>query len=127
MPALAWLANSRALHPCDGSSFDALEQARQAASRPGGLPPWAEVEALRSGDIVVDATASETVADWHAEWLSRGVHAVSYTHLDVYKRQPLFRGPDGKGIQFIAGLVGGNPGFLDHRVDAGSGCRNLWG
>ena len=81
VPALAWLANSRALHPCDGSSLEALEQARQAASRPGGLPPWAEVEALRSGDIVVDATACETVADWHAEWLSRGVHVVTANKL----------------------------------------------
>ena len=81
VPALAWLANSRALHPCDLSSQQALQDARQAASRLGGLPPWAEVEALRSGDIVVDATASESVADWHPEWLSRGVHVVTANKL----------------------------------------------
>ncbi len=81
VPALAWLANSRALHPCDQSSQQALQDARQAAQRPGGVPPWAEVEALRGGDIVVDATASETVADWHSEWLSRGVHVVTANKL----------------------------------------------
>ena len=81
VPALAWLANSRALHACDRSSQQALQDARQAAVRHGGLPPWAEVEALRSGDIIVDATASETVADWHSEWLSRGVHVVSANKL----------------------------------------------
>ena len=82
VPALAWLANSRALQPCEQSSLQALVEARQAAARPGGSPPpWAEVEALRSGDIVVDATASETVADWHSEWLSRGVHVVTANKL----------------------------------------------
>ena len=82
VPTLAWLANSRALHPCEQSSLQALDEARQAAARPGGSPPpWAEVEALRGGDIVVDATASETVADWHSEWLSRGVHVVTANKL----------------------------------------------
>ena len=81
-PDFAWLANSRALHPCEQSSLQALDEARQAAARPGGSPPpWAEVEALRGGDIVVDATASETVADWHSEWLSRGVHVVTANKL----------------------------------------------
>ena len=81
LPALAWLANSRALHPCGQSSQQALDTARQAAPRHAGLPPWAEAEALCAGDIVVDATASESVADWHPQWLSRGVHVVTANKL----------------------------------------------
>ncbi|MEL1263605.1 homoserine dehydrogenase [Pseudoxanthomonas putridarboris] len=81
VPKLAWLANSRVVHACDASAQQALDEANQAEPRDGGPPPWAEGEALRSGDIVVDATASEAVADWHAEWLSRGVHVVTANKL----------------------------------------------
>lgn len=83
VPALAWLANSRALHACGGSAQQALEAANQASACDGDVPPWAEGEALRAGDIVVDATASDSVADWHAEWLSRGVHVVTANKLGV--------------------------------------------
>jgi len=83
LPPLAWLANSRALHACDGAARQALDDANRAPARADDLPPWAEGEALRAGDIVVDATASETVADWHAEWLSRGVHVVTANKLGV--------------------------------------------
>jgi len=83
VPPLAWLANSRALHACGPSPQHALEDANQAAVHEGALPPWAEGEALRSGDIVVDATASESVADRHAEWLSRGVHVVTANKLGI--------------------------------------------
>ena len=47
----------------------------------GALPPWVETEALRRGDLLVDATASEIVADRHAEWLARGVHVVTANKL----------------------------------------------
>ncbi|HZV37798.1 MAG TPA: homoserine dehydrogenase [Pseudoxanthomonas sp.] len=36
---------------------------------------------MLSGDIVVDATASETVADKHAQWLARGIHVVTANKL----------------------------------------------
>jgi len=80
---LGWLANSRTLLDCDaGAGADAaLAQARQAPARDGGLPPWAENESLRAGDVIVDATASDVVADWHAEWLARGVHVVTANKL----------------------------------------------
>ncbi|WP_334180273.1 homoserine dehydrogenase [Pseudoxanthomonas sp.] len=81
LPALAWLANSRALQACGSSAQQALDDANQATPHDGDVPPWAEGEALRSGDIVVDATASEAVADWHAEWLARGVHVVTANKL----------------------------------------------
>jgi homoserine dehydrogenase len=81
LPAFAWLSNSRALRHCDDSPARALEQARASTLEAGALPPWAEAEALRRGDVLVDATASENVADWHASWLARGVHVVTANKL----------------------------------------------
>jgi homoserine dehydrogenase len=59
----------------------ALVSANAAPPHSEPLPPWAETEALRDGDIVIDATASDAVADWHAEWLGRGVHVVTANKL----------------------------------------------
>lgn len=81
VPPLAWLANSRALRDCAGTPQHALDEANRAAARTDDLPPWAEAEALHAGDIVIDATASDAVAGWHAEWLSRGVHVVTANKL----------------------------------------------
>lgn len=82
LPEFAWISNSRVQLACDdGSPQAVLEQARRAPRRGSGLPPWAEGEGLRRGDIVVDATASERVADWHPEWLARGVHVVTANKL----------------------------------------------
>jgi homoserine dehydrogenase len=81
LPAFAWLANSRALHDCERAPAQALENARASLPNTGDLPPWAETEALRRGDVLVDATASEIVADRHAEWLARGVHVVTANKL----------------------------------------------
>ncbi|GAB2503453.1 homoserine dehydrogenase [Pseudoxanthomonas sangjuensis] len=81
LPEIAWLSNSRVLVDCDGTEHDALAQARAAGPRDAELPPWAEATALRAGDIVVDATASEAVADQHANWLLRGVHVVTANKL----------------------------------------------
>jgi homoserine dehydrogenase len=82
VPAFAWLANSRALDYCQGGPGTALDSANAIAR--GGLdgpPSWAETEALRRGDIVVDATASDSVAEWHARWLAHGVHVVTANKL----------------------------------------------
>jgi len=81
LPAFAWLANSRALQYCDELPARALAEARASTLEAGALPPWAETEALRRGDVLVDATASENVADWHAAWLARGVHVVTANKL----------------------------------------------
>ena len=81
LPAFAWLSNSRALRYCDDLPARALEEARASTLEAGVLPPWAETEALRRGDVLVDATASENVADWHAIWLARGVHVVTANKL----------------------------------------------
>ena len=82
VPAFAWLANSRALDYCQSGPGTALDSAN-AIAREGldGPPPWAEAEALRCGDIVVDATASDSVADCHPRWLAHGVHVVTANKL----------------------------------------------
>ncbi len=82
LPQVAWLANSRATQSCtDIGLLDALQQLGDAPRRTVVLQGWAEAEALHAGDIVVDATASELVADWHAEWLARGVSVVTANKL----------------------------------------------
>jgi len=91
LPSVAWLANSRGVQACTGGLDRALAQANAApprapapqrgAWRGAALQGWAEAEALRAGDVMVDATASELVADWHAEWLARGVHVVTANKL----------------------------------------------
>ncbi|MCA0394637.1 MAG: homoserine dehydrogenase [Proteobacteria bacterium] len=81
LPAFAWISNSRVQVACDGAPDAAIAQARSAPRRAGGVPPWAEGEGLRDGDIVIDATASDTVADWHPEWLLRGIHVVTANKL----------------------------------------------
>ena len=82
LPELAWLANSRAARSCGNAPADVLAQINAAAQgEPGGLQPWAETEGLRAGDVLVDATASDAVANWHAEWLARGVHVVTANKL----------------------------------------------
>lgn len=38
---------------------------------------------FRPGDIVVDATASESLAAWHPRWLRRGLHVVTANKLGI--------------------------------------------
>ncbi|MCW0453352.1 Bifunctional aspartokinase/homoserine dehydrogenase 2 [Xanthomonas sacchari] len=78
LPTFAWLANSRTVADCAGTPAQALAAANAAArtAQAVTLP-----EDLGRGDIVVDATASETVAQRHAEWLRRGVHVVTANKL----------------------------------------------
>lgn len=76
--SLVHVANSRTwFHPDDCAS------ARLRASRRAVAGPAASLDdlPLRLGDdgvrIVLDATASDAVADRHAEWLARGLHVVT--------------------------------------------------
>ena len=81
LPAVSWICNSRTQVAGSADLAAALRDARAAAPTRGGFPPWAEGESPQRGDIVVDATASETVADWHSEWLARGIHVVTANKL----------------------------------------------
>ncbi|WVK05487.1 homoserine dehydrogenase [Xanthomonas campestris pv. olitorii] len=81
LPRFDWLANSRVAQDCGVSAEQALQHANAAPRGQTVLQPWAETTALRAGDVLVDATASDVVADWHVEWLQRGVHVVTANKL----------------------------------------------
>ncbi len=81
LPEPAWISNSRVRLAVDGPLDAIVDEARSAPARSGGVPPWAEAESLRAGDVIVDATASGLVADWHREWLARGIHVVTANKL----------------------------------------------
>lgn len=81
LPQFSWLANSRIAQPCGPQPTQALQQANAARRGAPLLQPWAEAEGLRRGDVVVDATASDEVANWHEQWLARGVHVVTANKL----------------------------------------------
>jgi homoserine dehydrogenase len=81
LPAFSWLANSRTARACELGPAHELEQANLAARSVPTLQPWAEAEGLQRGDVVVDATASDEVANWHEQWLARGVHVVTANKL----------------------------------------------
>ncbi len=89
VPPLAWLANSRIALECDDDAVFTLDAARAAKSRQSQIAD----DALRAGDIVVDATASESVAQRHAEWLTRGIHVVTANKLgngaDIVRAQAI--------------------------------------
>jgi len=74
--ALCLAANSRRrLLAPEGLAFGDVEPALatgDAHDGSGELP-----DEIRPGDIVVDATASATLAAWHPRWLRRGLHVVS--------------------------------------------------
>lgn len=104
VPDFAWLCNSRALRPGDGDPMQALEEVRNAPARSARWAPWVEAESLRPGDIMVDATASDTVAGWHAEWLARGVHVVTANKLgmgaDLGRAQAITASGTGSGAAY---------------------------
>lgn len=81
LPPITWLANSRVVLRAGVDLDAALALARSAPARQSALQGWAEAEALREGDVLVDATASELVANWHPEWLDRGVSVVTANKL----------------------------------------------
>lgn len=87
LPAFSWLANSRAWQACDGSPQSALRDASAATAIGGPLPSWADADSFRRGDVVVDATGSESVAERHADWLARGVHVVTANKLGLGSTQ----------------------------------------
>lgn len=81
-PGFAWLSNSRVLVDARADAGAALARARGASRASAStLPPWAEAESLARGDVLVDATGSERVADRHADWLARGIHVVTANKL----------------------------------------------
>lgn len=104
LPAFSWLANSRTARACAHAPDHELQQANLAARGVSALQPWAEAEGLQRGDVVVDATASDDVANWHEHWLARGVHVVTANKLgqgaQLARAQAITDGRLGSGAQY---------------------------
>ncbi|WP_305805693.1 homoserine dehydrogenase [Stenotrophomonas sp. YIM B06876] len=81
LPQLHWLANSRIALACADAPESALAQAQSAVAGAAVAAAWSDADALRAGDVLVDATASEAIAGEHAHWLARGVHVVTANKL----------------------------------------------
>lgn len=79
IPAFATIANSRVVHACGDDPGPALDAAL-AAPRIGHDVAF-DADELVTGDVVVDATASDAVAARHAAWLQRGLHVVTANKL----------------------------------------------
>jgi homoserine dehydrogenase len=100
VPPLAWLANSRVALECRDDPVFALDAARAAKSRQSQIAD----AALQAGDVVVDATASECVAEQHAGWLARGIHVVTANKLgngaDIVRAQAIRDAAEANGAQY---------------------------
>ncbi len=89
LPPLALVANSRIALDCEADDLSGVLDTARAAPASG----TAHIDLLfagdkgdaspRAGDIVVDATASEQIAQRHAQWLRRGVHVVTANKLGI--------------------------------------------
>lgn len=79
-PCLVHLANSRRQLACPGGLGGAGTSALAGGSRSrlADVAPGLRGDGLR---VLVDATASEEVADWHAGWLAQGIHVVTANKL----------------------------------------------
>jgi homoserine dehydrogenase len=104
LPRFDALANSRATVACGENAADALRAANHAPRDAVGDPgcwsgqgrdvlaprpvaataaPTESLASPRPGDIIVDATASDTVASRHAHWLACGAHVVTANKLGI--------------------------------------------
>ncbi|MDP4157077.1 MAG: homoserine dehydrogenase, partial [Bacillota bacterium] len=75
---LVYVANSRhALNANHGLAVDDVAQRLTHAIQPSALEQVASTLAGGGTRIVIDATASEAVAERHAQWLAQGIHVVT--------------------------------------------------
>ena len=75
LPRLHMLANARGQLRCDGDTSNALRALVAMPRRTPACDP--DLATLDSGDVVVDATASDAIAARHPDWLARGLHVVT--------------------------------------------------
>ena len=105
LPAFAWLSNTRSVREGGARPLEALAELGAAAPvRRGAWTPRVESEGLRPGDVVVDATADDSVAGWHSEWLARGIHVVTANKLgnggDLARAQAIVEAQHGGGARY---------------------------
>lgn len=79
LPRMQLLCNARGQVQCDALAADALRQAvaLPRTTRQSDLA----LASFAAGDVVVDATASDSVAEQHPRWLQRGIHVVTANKL----------------------------------------------
>jgi homoserine dehydrogenase len=91
LPNVELVVNSRGQVRCEDSLASGLQQAialprETRAHDPAPMP-------LLAGDVIVDATASDSVAAQHPAWLQRGIHVVTANKLgngaDIARAQAL--------------------------------------
>jgi homoserine dehydrogenase len=75
LPRLHMLANARGQLRCDGDTSNALRALVAMPRRTPACDP--DLATLDSGDVIVDATASDAIAARHPDWLARGLHVVT--------------------------------------------------
>jgi homoserine dehydrogenase len=75
---LVYIANSRhALHARHGLGGEDVAKRLSQATQASALDQVASTFAGDGTRIVIDATASDVVADHHAQWLAQGIHVVT--------------------------------------------------
>lgn len=75
VPPIHAVANSRGFTPVHGDAGEAADALRASTCMRDGA--WLGGCSFGPGDVVVDASASECVAERHAEWLRAGAHVVT--------------------------------------------------
>src|SRR5690606_18474266 len=127
LPAFAWLSNTRSVREGGARPLEALAELGAAAPvRRGAWTPRVESEGLRPGDVVVDATADDSVAGWHSEWLARGIHVVTANKLgnggDLARAQAIVEAQHGGGARYgDSATVGAGGGWALWRGPRGGG------
>ena len=76
LPPLAAIANARGWRDCDHANAAEALKSLRVSSAPRDAA-WLKRTRFGSGDIVVDASASEDLAERHADWLHHGAHVVT--------------------------------------------------
>lgn len=77
LPPLTLLANARGVQRCGVDAQVALWESRLLPPRTTAPPGHLLAErTLRAGDLVIDASADDAVADCHPRWLEAGVHVI---------------------------------------------------
>ncbi|MDV3469362.1 homoserine dehydrogenase [Stenotrophomonas sp. C3(2023)] len=104
LPSLHSVANSRTVLRCGQAPGQHLRQARSAPVPTAPRAVGVEIDALQAGDVVVDATASDAVAEQHAAWLARGMHVVTANKLgagaQLTRAQAIVQGCAASGVRY---------------------------
>lgn len=105
LPRFELLANSRGSRACGHDRTGALQAAIGLPRATRNVPVTAfDAATLAEGDVVVDATASESIAARHASWLGDGIHVVTANKLGsgahLVRAQAIAHAQRGSGARY---------------------------